>query len=549
VTTFTYDGLNRRTFAGFGTRAGPTYESTIGYSYDAGNRLTQAVDSVTGAITRGYDGLDRLTSEATPQGAVSYTYDNASRRASMTVAGQTAVNYSYDNANRLTGIAQGSSTVSFAYDAGSRRTSLTLPNGIVMSYSYDSASQLSAINYQLGTTTLGNLTYTYDLAGRRANVGGTFARTGLPLPVTTTAYNANNQLSQWGTATLAYDANGNMLSDGTNSYVWNARNQLASMNLGGNAFQYDPFGRRSSRTVSGATTNFLYDGVNPVQELSGTTPIANLLTGGIDEYFARTDSAGARSFLTDALGSTLALADSTGTTKTSYTFDPFGNTSSSGVSSTNSFQYTGRELDGTGLYFYRARYYNPTIQRFISEDPKRFRTGEGNFYGYVFNSPLNFKDPKGLDKQGPLDRTKDVNRCAGQLSQSFSLNPSPGNFLTDAFFGNQFGTIAQAALGPDKGNALGQLALNNPIPKASLNSLVQAGIAAIPTGGLTTSLSVPISYFPGTYNLVTLVQTATTIGDTGLGGAALGGLALLEAGKLVFDAGVYVGALVVCSEQ
>ena len=110
----------------------------------------------------------------------------------------------------------------------------------------------------------------------------------------------------------------------------------------------------------------------------------------------RTDSAGARNFLTDALGSTLALADSTGTTQTSYTFEPFGNTTVTGATTTNSFAFTGRELDSTGLYFYRARYYNPTLQRFISEDPSRFRGDSPNFYLYVLNNPISRKDPFGL---------------------------------------------------------------------------------------------------------------------------------------------------------
>ena len=123
ITTYSYDNLNRRTFAGFGTQTDPTYESTIAYTYDAGNRMTQVVDSVTGTITRAYDGLDRLTSETTPQGSVTYTYDAAGRRQTMTVAGQTAVNYTFDNANRLTNIAQGTPTVQFAYDSANRRTS------------------------------------------------------------------------------------------------------------------------------------------------------------------------------------------------------------------------------------------------------------------------------------------------------------------------------------------------------------------------------------------------------------------------------------------
>jgi hypothetical protein len=114
-----------------------------------------------------------------------------------------------------------------------------------MSYGYDSASELTGINYTLGSNTLGNLTYAYDLAGRRVNVGGSYAATGLPQPIASTAYDAANELTQWGTATPTYDSNGNVLSDGTNSYAWDARNHLVSMNSGGASFQYDPFGRRA----------------------------------------------------------------------------------------------------------------------------------------------------------------------------------------------------------------------------------------------------------------------------------------------------------------
>jgi RHS repeat-associated protein len=426
ITTYTYDSLNRRSFAGFGRQVGPTYESTIGYSFDGGNRLTSAIDSITGTITRGFDGLDRSTSETSPQGSISYTYDAAGRRATMTVAGQSAVNYNFDNADRLTQITQGTSAVQFAYDGVSRRTSLTLPNGVVVSYGYDIASDLTGINYQLGLNTLGNLAYAYDLAGRRVQAGGSFARTGLPQAVTTTAYNAANQLTQWGTATPTYDANGNTLSDGTNTYVWNARNQLASMNSSGETFQYDPFGRRVSKKIVTASTNYLYDGVNPVQELSATTPTANLLTGGTDEYFTRADGAGARSFLTDALGSTLGLTDTTGTIQTQYTFDPFGNTTASGASSTNSYEYTGRENDGTGVYFYRARYYSPTLQRLISEDPlllgnaalvPEFRSPSTASrvnpplpqpYSYANDNPVSYADPSGLQFYPPVPITTPV---------------------------------------------------------------------------------------------------------------------------------------------
>src|SRR5205085_2167619 len=238
--------------------------------------------------------------------------------------------------------------------------------------------------------------YGYDLAGRRTAVGGSYARTNVPSAAPTAAYNFNNQLTSWNGATLTYDNNGNLTNDGTNTYMWNARNQLVTISGSVNAnFQYDAFGRRVSKTING-TTQFLFDGANPVQEISGTSASANLLTAGVDEYFQRTDSAGARSFLTDALGSTLALADSAGTVQTSYTFEPFGNTTVTGTSTTNSLAFTGRELDASGLYFYRARYYNPLLQRFISEDPAGFRGGI-NFYAYVANNPIGRIDPFGFD--------------------------------------------------------------------------------------------------------------------------------------------------------
>ncbi len=186
-----------------------------------------------------------------------------------------------------------------------------------------------------------------------------------------------------------------MTSDGMHSYSWDARNQLSAIDSGATAsFVYDSFGRRANKTIFGAQTGFLYDGANPVQELSGTTAIANSLMGGIDEVFQRTDSAGARSFLTDALGSTIALADSSGALQTQYSFEAFGNATITGSGTTNTFAYTGRELDGTGVYFYRARYYHPNLSRFLSEDPIGFNGGL-NLYRYVSDDPLNLIDPFG----------------------------------------------------------------------------------------------------------------------------------------------------------
>lgn len=391
VTTYTYDPLNRRTQINYADA------SSTAYTYDAADRLTQVNDSASGVITHTYDNLDRLTGETTPQGSVNYGYDNASRRTALTVLGQTNISYDYDTANRLTQITQGSATVKFNYDAAARRSSLTLPNGIVATYSYDAASQLTGITYKLGATSLGDLNYAYDAVGNRTKISGTLARTNLPPTLSTATYDAANRLTDWNGTGITYDANGNMLNDGTRTYTWDARNRLTSIAGTVTAnFQYDAFGRRIQKTVNGVTTKYLYDGINPVQEFTGSTPTANLLTGlNIDEYYRRTDGQGTRDFLTDGLGSTLALADNTGAIQTSYTYDPYGNTTTYGQASTNPFQYTGRENDNTGLYFYRARYYSPTYQRFITEDPIGFEGGL-NLYTYVDGNPVSLIDPFGL---------------------------------------------------------------------------------------------------------------------------------------------------------
>jgi RHS repeat-associated protein len=409
VTRYTYDSLNRPKFIGFGetVNGGTTsYESTIDYTVDAGNRLTQVLDSQAGTITRAYNDLTRTYSETTPQGTVSHTIDAAGRAATMTATGQSVVSYGYDDANRLTSITQGTSSVGFGYDNANRRTSLTLPNGVITTYGYDDASQLTSISYARAGTVQGDLTYEYDQGGRRTKMGGSFARTVSPSSLTSATYNSTNQQTSFANQTLSYDLNGNLTGDGANTYTWNARNQLASINGSVSAtFSYDAFGRRTSKSINGAATGYLYDGSNIVQEQAGGAATANMLSAGVDEVFTRSDAAGSWNVLRDGLGSTLALADSSGAVQSEYSYDAFGGTASTGQTSSNTSQYTGRENDGTGLYYYRARYYSPMMQRFISEDPIGF-SGGINFYAYVRNNPTGHRDPSGLrEDPGEPDRS------------------------------------------------------------------------------------------------------------------------------------------------
>jgi RHS repeat-associated protein len=403
ISGITFDNLNRVSQRGYGASvANPTtFASTVTYTYDAGDRATQIMDSVGGTITRTYDGLDRLTQEQTPEGIIAYTYDNAGRRATMTVTGQPSVTYTYDNANRLVQIAKGTDTTIFAYDNANRRTSTTLPNGVVMAYGYDNANQLTSITYTAGSTAIGNLSYTYDLAGRRTSMGGSLATMNLPAAVSLATLNANNQLTGWAGSTFTYDLNGNLTSDGTNNYVWDERDRLTQITGGATAsFLYDVFGRRRSKTIGTSQTGFLYDGMNFVQELSGTTATANIAAGGVDELFGRTDGAGTYYPITDALGSVIGLTDGVGNLQTQYSYEPYGKVSLTGSSSASSQKYTGREDDGTGLYFYRNRYYHPALGRFISEDPIGI-IGGINLYAYVDNNPISYSDPFGLVKPSP----------------------------------------------------------------------------------------------------------------------------------------------------
>lgn len=121
---------------------------------------------------------------------------------------------------------------------------------------------------------------------------------------------------------------------------------------------YDAVGRRVSKTVNGVTTAYHYDRSDITAEQQGSAVLANYLRKlCLDEAYIRQAATGNEYYHTDALGSAIRMTDQGGVAQTSYSYDPFGKTSINGTS-TNPFQYTGRENDGTNLYYYRARYYS-----------------------------------------------------------------------------------------------------------------------------------------------------------------------------------------------
>ena len=177
-------------------------------------------------------------------------------------------------------------------------------------------------------------------------------------------------------------------------------------------FKYDPFGRRVYKSSSTATSVYAYDGDNLIEETNSTgTVVARYeQTQNIDEPLAMLRSSATSYFHADGLGSITSLSNSAGSIANTYTYDSFGKLTASTGSLVNPFQYTARESDPeTGLYYYRARYYDANVGRFLNEDPVGFLVGS-NFYTYVENSPLYFGDPSGLQEYpnnfvGPLPPT------------------------------------------------------------------------------------------------------------------------------------------------
>jgi RHS repeat-associated protein len=201
------------------------------------------------------------------------------------------------------------------------------------------------------------------------------------------------------------DSNGNTAtkvdSTGTTTYAWDFENRLTSVTPPGSggtvSFAYDPFGRRIKKVTSTITSVFAYDGDNLVEETnaSGVVVARYEDTQNIDEPLAMLRSSATSYFHADGLGSITSLSNSAGSIANTYTYDSFGKLTASTGSLVNPFRYTARESDTeTGLYYYRARYYDPAIGRFVTEDPIRFRAGI-DYYSYVHNRPTALRDPRG----------------------------------------------------------------------------------------------------------------------------------------------------------
>lgn len=282
-----------------------------------------------------------------------YQYNTANQISQITEPSLTRI-FGYDNVNRLTSVSNGGSGESYTYDDVGNRTSSHLAS----SYGYQSGQ----FNQLISATT----------------------------PSQTLAY--------------SYDANGNMTRKAEGSYLWQYTwdndNRLteAAARRTKVRYRYDALGRRVQRyTVGNAeNTKFTYDGQDVLVDDNFGTLTKYVNGDGVDNKLRATTGSTPSYFLADHLGSTNGFANSSGTLTASNNYDSFGNPTNASFPSR--YQFTGRELDSlSGLQFSRARFYDPKVGRFVSEDPIGFAGGDVNLYAYVKNRPLKHRDPRGLD--------------------------------------------------------------------------------------------------------------------------------------------------------
>jgi len=291
------------------------------------------------------------------------------------------------------------------------------PNGpATTTFTYDDANRVTQIQYAKPDNTLiETIAYTYDANGNRTSK--TSGAANAPETPFSASYDQANRMTSLALTatgqsfTLAYDDNGNLATktDQANSvttYTWDSRNRLSAINAPGvtATFQYDALGRRTSKTVNGQTVGYIYDGAQAIGEVTGGAISATLLTTlAIDDVVARYTQAGARTYLTDALNSVIAIAREDQSIQAFYGHSPYGETQVLGDDEGNPIQYTARENDNTGLYFYRARYYDPVLKRFVSEDPIGLMGGV-NVNAYVRGDPALHCERRRAERIGNLGR-------------------------------------------------------------------------------------------------------------------------------------------------
>lgn len=408
-TTYSYDLNYRLTTV--------TYPdiTTVSYTYDQnGNRLS-IIDSL-GTTSYVYNVLDQITSATDPFGlTVSYTYDPNGNRISIRYPGFKTVFYTYDPLNRLIYVQDwGGIITEYQYDSVSRLISKTMGNGSTVLYTYDNASRLvGKEDRNAADSLIASYTYTLDQVGNRTSMD-----MDQPLIPTVNVVdhafahdNANRVLSQNST-TFTHDDKGNRTArdDGsvTTQYTYNYDDLLTQVSNGSNIdnYLYNGDGIRLASIENGFETRYLLDITGDMEfvlaEMDASNTFNTYYIYGDGLLYSIDATTGERLFYHyDPTGNTVAITNLAGTVTDKYAYLPFGELTNTQTTHDNPFTFVGKYgvmQESNGLYFMRARFYDPETKRFLSKD-----SVEGSMdnsqrlspYVYVSDNPLVNIDPDG----------------------------------------------------------------------------------------------------------------------------------------------------------
>ncbi|TAE47304.1 MAG: hypothetical protein EAZ88_25620, partial [Oscillatoriales cyanobacterium] len=416
------------------------------YGYDNYDRLQTVTTPDQKVVQYGYDLLSNITSLVTPTGTTTYGYDVLNRLDTVKKGNRILADYDYNPAGNLSKITLGDSSVEERkYDTRNRLERVTAKNstdtvfndfkytldpvgnrkkveefdGRTVDYAYDALNRLTQEKMVGGVTSNRTIDYTYDLVGNRLTRND--SGTGLA----NYSYDANNRLRQLtqGSQTTAfnYDNNGSIIqrSDGTQTvtYDWfnDGENRLAGVTNSGPGgtsqtnFVYDAFGNRVASIANGVRTNYLTASAgglpSVLMEYDAAGQVTADYTHGLGLVSAvRNNREGF--YHTDGIGSTRAITDSVGLVTDRYTYDAFGGLLNQTGTFGNSFQFAGEQRDSsTGLDYMRARYYDPSLGRFISKDAFSGFLSDPysqHDYQYAHANPVRFTDPTGYFTMGDI---------------------------------------------------------------------------------------------------------------------------------------------------
>jgi RHS repeat-associated protein len=350
---------------------------------------------------------------------VSSDYDAHGNRTRITHPGGAFFDYAWDGQDRLFHVSENGPAITLAslfYDPQGRRDQLARDAaGAITGFSYDPISRLASLSHDLdgaGTANDAILGFSYNPASQISTRSLSNHAYEYPVTSSTRSFTVNgrNQYTQVGGTNHAWDANGNLTSDGATTFGYDTENRLVSASGAKNAsLTYDPRGRLFEVTSGPNTTRFVHDGDRLIAEYSGSgTLLRRYVHGpGVDEPLiwyegAAVSSASRRYLHANHQGSVVAVTNASGTTLQVNAYDPYGIT---GAGNTGRFQYTGQAaIPELGLLYYKARFYNPSLGRFMQTDPIGY-DDDTNLYAYGGNDPLNGTDPNGTSWRKELFKT------------------------------------------------------------------------------------------------------------------------------------------------